>query len=373
MGAALRLRNYQVPLQSGELARLKVIQGPDRGLAFSVNSEVVLIGRAPEVDVVLADPRVSRKHARIFLHQGSWWIQDLGGQGGILSLGRWVKQAKLGHVAQFGVGETLFEWVSVEAGEEQVLAPPKPIELLRKSQQAFEKQREKIHSISSLKTSVSAPPVDTLSGSTEKPATFMGQILADPKKARMVLLLILGGGGYLYYESLEQQKLEQALHARKMAAEARKREEERQLIPSGAKLDDQTSKNLDTYFKLGFREFRENNFLRALNYFETVLQIDPRHHLANRYKAYCLSQINEEVKDHLRLGRRDEEIGRLESAKGHYQAIKRLLFRNQVDPQFIQAKEALERVETKLLSPGGKAASTASGEQTSQAHSGGHP
>jgi len=42
-----------------------------------------LIGRAPECDIVLAHPSVSRRHARLLVASGRWLVEDLGSSNGL--------------------------------------------------------------------------------------------------------------------------------------------------------------------------------------------------------------------------------------------------------------------------------------------------
>lgn len=41
-----------------------------------------IIGRDPDCDIVVADPYVSRKHAKIFYREGKWFIEDIGSRNG---------------------------------------------------------------------------------------------------------------------------------------------------------------------------------------------------------------------------------------------------------------------------------------------------
>ena len=53
---------------------------PRDGPAFrqEVAGEVVVLGRSSKADIVLADRFLSRLHARLFLRDGSWFLEDLG-------------------------------------------------------------------------------------------------------------------------------------------------------------------------------------------------------------------------------------------------------------------------------------------------------
>jgi len=41
-----------------------------------------IVGRDPGCDIVIPDPYVSRRHARIFYRDGRWYIEDLGSRNG---------------------------------------------------------------------------------------------------------------------------------------------------------------------------------------------------------------------------------------------------------------------------------------------------
>jgi predicted component of type VI protein secretion system len=61
-------------------------------LDWTGGQESLLLGRHAECDVVLSDPSVSRRHARLFFRDGSWFLQDLGSTNGTVingvSIGR---------------------------------------------------------------------------------------------------------------------------------------------------------------------------------------------------------------------------------------------------------------------------------------------
>ncbi len=63
--------------------QLVVEQGPRRGQVFPLENSIITIGRDPLLDVALADPEVSRQHARMARDEnGDYKIQDLGSTNG---------------------------------------------------------------------------------------------------------------------------------------------------------------------------------------------------------------------------------------------------------------------------------------------------
>lgn len=66
----------------------EVVSGKDEGARFSLRGGEARVGRDPSADIVLTDPRVSRRHARVWLDAGLLMIEDLGSTGGTAVNGR---------------------------------------------------------------------------------------------------------------------------------------------------------------------------------------------------------------------------------------------------------------------------------------------
>ncbi len=62
--------------------RLVMHSGPMSGKAFPIEKSEVFIGRDLGNDIVINDPEMSRRHARIFLQGNSYLIEDLGSTNG---------------------------------------------------------------------------------------------------------------------------------------------------------------------------------------------------------------------------------------------------------------------------------------------------
>jgi pSer/pThr/pTyr-binding forkhead associated (FHA) protein len=68
-------------MSSGQL-RLVMRSGPTPGKVFELNKEIATIGREASADIVIADPEVSRAHARLVSKPGGVIIEDLGSTNG---------------------------------------------------------------------------------------------------------------------------------------------------------------------------------------------------------------------------------------------------------------------------------------------------
>ena len=63
------------PLEKG-MSMLVIKKGPDAGMSFTIDREVIGIGRHPESDIFLDDITVSRRHAEIHRSEDSFTLVD---------------------------------------------------------------------------------------------------------------------------------------------------------------------------------------------------------------------------------------------------------------------------------------------------------
>ena len=88
--AAVAVTTPVLPSLGAELAtaetakRLTITQGPRAGHEFVLANEPITIGRSLEASLVLRDDYTSTNHARIFLHNGTWTLEDQGSTNGTL-------------------------------------------------------------------------------------------------------------------------------------------------------------------------------------------------------------------------------------------------------------------------------------------------
>ncbi len=80
---------------------IKVTHGAQAGQVVPLTGEV-LIGRAPESNLVLDDDYVSTKHARISLGPTGYVLEDLGSTNGT-----YVNNERIAVPTSFGIGDTL--------------------------------------------------------------------------------------------------------------------------------------------------------------------------------------------------------------------------------------------------------------------------
>lgn len=89
---------------------LVVLEGPLAGTRLTLTTSAVLIGRSPSATLVVEDDFASGRHARIFPHDGGWYLEDLGSTNGTWLAGHRVEGPEpIGMGQQIKVGSTVLE------------------------------------------------------------------------------------------------------------------------------------------------------------------------------------------------------------------------------------------------------------------------
>ncbi|MSO27157.1 MAG: FHA domain-containing protein [Candidatus Nanopelagicales bacterium] len=96
-------------------ALLVVHRGPGEGSEFSLNSDVLSVGRSPDSDVFLDDVTVSRRHAEFRRGSAGWSIRDVGSLNGTYVNRKRVEDHQLHGGDEVQIGKFRFVFlVSVE-------------------------------------------------------------------------------------------------------------------------------------------------------------------------------------------------------------------------------------------------------------------
>ncbi|MBN2497123.1 MAG: DUF4388 domain-containing protein [Deltaproteobacteria bacterium] len=101
---------------------LKFISGKYQGGEFPLqpNKEIV-VGRSSELDMVLVEDMVSRKHAKIATSDSGVSIQDMGSTNGTFVNGEKVKKARLQEGDRILIGTSILKLVGIEATDPSAL------------------------------------------------------------------------------------------------------------------------------------------------------------------------------------------------------------------------------------------------------------
>lgn len=326
MANAVRFKSVSVPRQKGEVARFKVIQGPDYGAIYVILSSPASIGRGEDNDIVISDLKSSRNHAELFANQAGWFVKDKGSANGILVNGKASRESAIKINDTVTLGETTLEFTTSDVGTMMLVAPPRTME----QAQADLKQKNSI--INNAANIFQKESTKTIGASTSS-----GNSNNRIKLYAIVGVLLLG---FFLLPEKKQKTVKNKNQDQSLDISS---------VDLGSFLpNSEVNRASDTLFKDGLREYFQGNFNRARTQFETVLQISPGHPLATLYLNNCDQAIKDEVKLHLEYGKKSLDSGKLREARAHYERIKRLLYKAESDPQFVEANAQLEVIKKKL-------------------------
>ncbi|HVM60440.1 MAG TPA: DUF4388 domain-containing protein [Verrucomicrobiae bacterium] len=102
---------------------LRFVAGKDQGREFPLPQDLyIVIGRVSDVDVLLLDEKVSRKHAKISTHGGKVMIEDLASRNGTFVNGARIRSTELKEGDHIVIGSSTIRLVSVN----EPSPPPTP-------------------------------------------------------------------------------------------------------------------------------------------------------------------------------------------------------------------------------------------------------
>ncbi|MBI3558537.1 MAG: FHA domain-containing protein [Deltaproteobacteria bacterium] len=321
--------------QQSELARLRVLGGPDSGVVFIMTTPRVTIGRGEDNDIILGDIKASRKHAEIVVQDGNATITDLGSSHGFMVNGNPLKQAQLRNGDKIGLGTTVLEYVGgANQGATQMLVRP-PVQT--------SKVVGTINSNSGLTQFIQRPQA-----AASAPSKLAGDQGFLVKNKKLVLML----GGLMVITGLlpeaQNQINKKNPHVKYVDPQAASNDNEPSILSQeDAKSDAFKSSNL--YFKLGMREFNSKNYLRAMNAFETAIQIYGNHKLASVYLRTTKKRMEEEAEEHFKHAKLDEAANRTREAIDHLSAIRRLYTSDQSNPIYKDADKKITELEKNMV------------------------
>ncbi len=90
-----------------------VLSGNDAGSVFPIEKTITVIGRTG-CDIVLNDPEVSRRHARIEIRGTSYTLRDLKSTNGTYINEKHIQAAPLEDKTEFRIGSTILMFLSTK-------------------------------------------------------------------------------------------------------------------------------------------------------------------------------------------------------------------------------------------------------------------
>ncbi|MGA9526151.1 MAG: FHA domain-containing protein, partial [Myxococcaceae bacterium] len=104
--------------------QLTIAEGKEAGREFVFEQQSVAIGRSSDCDVVLYDPGVSRRHARIFEEGDAFFVEDSGSANGTRVNGELLQNRQpLQDGDTITLGPVVFEFVAMVLPETDAASP----------------------------------------------------------------------------------------------------------------------------------------------------------------------------------------------------------------------------------------------------------
>ena len=117
----------RIPEDTKEMASITIKSGSQAGLSLDITEGEMLIGRAEDCEIRVADKAVSGRHCAILNEEGRYWIRDLESTNGTRLNGGLVKESRLkpGDMIMIGSVEMIVEGDDILVDDSVPKTPPR--------------------------------------------------------------------------------------------------------------------------------------------------------------------------------------------------------------------------------------------------------
>lgn len=357
--------------------KLSVLKGPHVGQVFELNKDKIVIGRGPENDIVLMnDPQVSRLHAQIVLVDREFELVKISQKNAVLVDGQSVDKWKLLNGSIFTIGDTEFRIeydlgqaiVSVQSKKLADVVNLRPVShdatridakiqapVVKKSQPP----QQKISKAGSVQTRpMSMPSQQQMQQQmmqqqqmqrAQQQAQFRpaaappSTSLFDNPKFRFyaVVLFIVGGLIFFLMGPTKSTKSSKPKATLKYEDEINIKmnstpEKEQQKKREDIKVDRNSPQYLRARENLmkGMRDYNLGNYLRAIDFFQVVLNLESDNDLAKRHMYLSRVRFDELVQTKLMLGESYYNKHNFDMCASMYKQVMNMLEDRKVDTKY---------------------------------------
>lgn len=294
----LVLKHFESPKEAGTYYRLVCLTGSNKGEAYLLLGNRIIIGRSEKADIRLNDSKVSREHTEITRVGENWVATDLGSQNGILVNDKKVTQKSLSEGDKLIVGQTVFKFAKVEVSSKNKVI---------KEDSGDEKKRSTLPFIILIVIFLALFLFDDFQGAKAPPKVVV------PRNAPEV--------SNQYVTALKKRQ---------------------------ANEDKKVKEKLNVIYQRGLREYREGNYFRAIHEFNLALIIAPGDAQAEFYLRKAKEELDSSIDSFIAKAQRDEDSLKYKSSIVSYCSIVRLLYSVPEDPRHKNAEKKIKDLESKL-------------------------
>lgn len=296
------LKHFELPKTPGVFARLLCLTGPNKGIAYFLEGNRIVLGRGDTCDIVIKDLKTSREHGEITKVGKEYVITDLGSHNGIIVNDLKIKQHRLVSGEKVILGKTVYKFGFVNVEESDQAKKTK-----KKKDEIEEVEKKGLDRKSLLYIVI---------------FIFAFFLFFEEDKGEIVEPTQDGGGEFQEISS-------------KLVNEISRRDR---------KKGDIKKEEMTIMFQRGLREFREKNYFRALEQFELALSTRPNDSLALFYRRKTIEALDNNINDLFIKARRSRAALKYASAGVSYCAIMRLLYNKPEDQRYKDALKYFEEI-----------------------------
>ncbi len=317
-------------MTSGAETILTVLNGPSKGTVYRLVSGRVSLGRGPDNDIIIVDPKCSRNHAEIIFTNSGIEIHDITDRNMIQVDGRECKSAVLKDNSVIQLGHTELRLSFKSAG---ALAP-----------------RDRSH--------IQSPgyPPAMMSGGAAAPFPHQGYSQPHLRRAKpksnsfrwvaigaigLILWMGLSGNNSDNKPKVSDQQIEAETKAVQTVLERARRR------PKDVSVNDVGYNKAQESFVVGFRDYRKGQFERAMSSFQACLSLYPQHVLCTRYLRLSQRKFDELIQYHMVLGKKYRDQNQYGACAS---AFKNVMFmvKDSTNKRYQEAKANLEACSAQL-------------------------
>ncbi len=299
-------------LQTSDEFYLKAITGKLKGTVFRLSSKEILIGRDPSNHISISDDsKLSRRHARLILNKGQYYVQNLSSKNFIKINNEKVSQSVLKNNYIFTIGDQSFKFISIAHGQK-------------------------------------APSDQDGHGQSREQENHSQKAASNKNIFYAVMGLLLLCAGYIFlsdpHAKAKKSLREIATIEKIMDRVEKTRTDSEKLIEeiesSGKNSPDY--KSAHSFYIKGFRDFQKGLYAQALSSFETCLSIYPSHQLARRYSELAENRQEELISFNINQGMTNLNNGKYDFCISSFQNVLSSI-NDKTDVRYLEAKELLKK------------------------------
>lgn len=311
-------RDLTRPEAEGVHFRLLCMTGKNKGLVYYLRGKRVVLGRSDKIDVQVLDTKSSREHAELTRFGDSYIATDLGSQNGIIINDLKVSQHQLIDGDKIIIGQTVFKFNIIVVKNELVEIDEEEDEDEDEDEDDDEEEDE-----------------EEVAKKTKKKAASP----ADKKKkliyaAVAVLLVVMFIPSEPSKKTIKKQPIA-AKEDKTLAEVLRNRNKD---------YDQETEDKIDVILHRGYRELRENNYMRAIEEFNMALILSPNHGRASASLEKSKMLLDEQVKSQFNKAKREIDSLKYQKAVRIYCSILRYLQEKPEDERYKRADKEIKAI-----------------------------